>query len=255
MAFRASTLVRMDQQVAKLIAGFVHFVEVFDTKRRFGGPSIYFHDRTLERLRSFGSPSKALLDDGFIESLYAVLTAWGMHRMGSRGARMEEFRVFKESLRAQLPRISELEQHLNRIGSDQHIELPQVPKIDLPVLTQELWSIISGLKLGKSDETKIVLGSKAVHHLFPEILPPIDRRYTLQFFLDTEVFAPKREQGAFGEIFPRFHEIALDRASIIATLMNEGSPADRYMRTSSTKMIDNAIVGFGIERLDIPEED
>jgi hypothetical protein len=29
----------------------------------------------------------------------------------------------------------------------------------------------------------------------------------------------------------------------------------RYMRTSFTKMIDNAIVGFGIERLNIREED
>jgi transposase len=43
MAFKASTLDRMDHQVAKLVAGFDHFVQVFDAKRRFGGPSIYFH--------------------------------------------------------------------------------------------------------------------------------------------------------------------------------------------------------------------
>jgi hypothetical protein len=245
----------MDQQVAKLIAGFVHFVQVFEKNRRFGGPSIYFHDRTLERLRSFDSPSRALLDDGFIESLYAVLAAWGMHRMGSRGARMEEFQVFKESLLTQLPRISDLEQHLKQIGGDQHIELSQVPKCELSMLTEELWSIISGLKLGKSDETKIVLGSKAVHHLFPEVLPPIDRRYTIRFFLGRENLAAESEPDAFREILPRFHQIAVACASIIESLMREGLPEERYMRTSFTKMIDNAIVGFGIERLSIEQEE
>lgn len=255
MAFRASTLDRMDQQVAKLIAGFAQFVQAFDAKRRFGGPSIYFHDRTLERLRTFGSPSDALLDDGFVECLYAVLTAWGMHRMGSRGARMEEFRAFRESLLSELPGVVKLDQHLKRIGGGTRVQLPQVPKVEVSALTEELWSAISGLKLGKSDQTKIVLGSKAVHHLFPELLPPIDRRYTLRFFLGRETLTAESEPDAFREIFPRFHQIAIASASIIESLMREGLPEERYMRTSSTKMIDNAIVGFGIERLNIEEEE
>lgn len=255
MTFRASTLDRMDRQVANLIAGFDHFVRVFDANRRFGGPSIYFHDRTLGRLRSFGSPSEALLDDGFVESLYAVLTAWGMHRMGSRGARLEDFRLFTDSLRSQLPGIIDLDQRLKKLGGEVTASLPQVPESEVPGLTEELWSVISRMKLGKSDETKIVLGSKAVHHLLPELLPPIDRRYTLRFFLGRETLAAESEPDAFRAIFPRFREIAVGCATVIETLMNEGLPGERYMRTSSTKMIDNAIVGFGIERLRIEEEE
>jgi hypothetical protein len=245
----------MDRQVGSLIASFDHFVGVFDANRRFGGPSIYFHDRTLERLRSFGSPSEALLDDGFVESLYAVLTAWGMHRMGSRGARMEDFSAFRDSLRSQLPAIIKLDQHLKKIGGDVTPSLFQIPEAEVPILQEELWSVISGFKLGKSDEARIVIGSKAVHHLFPELLPPIDRRYTLRFFLDIETLAGRRERDAFQLIFPRFHRIAVECSPLIETLLQAGLPAKGYMRTSCSKMIDNAIVGFGIERLHIDNED
>jgi hypothetical protein len=182
VGFLASTLVRMDRQVEALVQGFEHYVQVFDASRRFGGPSIYFHDRTLERLRSFGSPAEALLDDEFVESLYAVLTAWGMHRMGSRGARMEEFGVFRDSLRAQLSAIAKSDQQFRRITGNGSAHLWQVPNSEVPGLAEELWSIISQLKLGRSENARIVIGSKAIHHLLPELLPPIDRRYHAPVF-------------------------------------------------------------------------
>jgi hypothetical protein len=153
-AFTAATLAGMDRRVTAVIDGFPRFVQVFDAKRRFGAPSIYFHDRILQGVGAPGSPSEALLDDGFVESLYAVLTAWGMHRMGSRGARMEEFQPFRESLHSQLPWISELEQHVKQISGPAGIYLAQLPDAEVRALTGELWSIISGLKLGKSRRRK-----------------------------------------------------------------------------------------------------
>ena len=50
-------------------------------------PSVYFHSRTLERLKTIGL-SKALEDTYFFEYLYATLTSWGMHRMGPKGAKL-----------------------------------------------------------------------------------------------------------------------------------------------------------------------
>ena len=76
-----------------------------------------------------------------------------------------------------------------------------------------------------------------------------DRRYTLRFFLGRETLAPESEPDAFSEIFTRFHQIAINCAPAIQSLMEEGSLEERYMRTSCSKMIDNAIVGLGIERL------
>jgi hypothetical protein len=69
MALKTETIRRMDERVKELIAGFRHFVEVFDRERRFCGPSLYFHYRTLKCLRTHPSLSDALHDDSFAESL------------------------------------------------------------------------------------------------------------------------------------------------------------------------------------------
>jgi len=115
-------------------------------------------------------------------------------------------------------------------------------------VTGDVWSIISGLNIGVG-ETKIVIGTKALHHLIPELVPPMDRQYTLRFFLD-HTNKNQGDQLTFGEIFPRFRQIATRSAQEIAKLIGVGS-----MSTSSTKMIDNAIVGYGIERLRIKDEE
>ena len=57
----------------------------------FGGPSVYFHLRTLEAARAQNF-------DRFAEYAYTMLAAWGMHRMGSRGSKMRIFEDFKASL-------------------------------------------------------------------------------------------------------------------------------------------------------------
>ena len=53
----------------------------------FSGPSLHFHHRALNST----NPEK-------IELVYAVLTAWGMHRMGKGGAKMNDFHTFKSSI-------------------------------------------------------------------------------------------------------------------------------------------------------------
>lgn len=238
MAFRVSTLARMDERVDELIGEFSNFVKTFEDSRRFSGPSIYFHRRTLERLRAHGSVSEALGDDAFIESLYATLVSWGMHRMGGRGARMVDFDAFKASLLSQQERIAQLSDlRLNQISTDQ-----------LAAITGDLWSIISALNIGVG-ETKIVIGTKTLHHVIPELVPPIDRRYTLRFFFE-QTNMNQGDHMAFAEMFPRFHHIAKTSAEEISSLIGVGS-----MSTSRTKIIDNAIVGYGIKRLRIKEEE
>src|SRR5262249_2980989 len=78
----------MQRRVAEICASLSTFVEAFDRSRRFIGHSLYFHHRTLDLLNSCGSVSRALESQCFLESLYATLASWGMHRMGDRGARM-----------------------------------------------------------------------------------------------------------------------------------------------------------------------
>lgn len=167
--------------------------------------------------------------------------------MGPRGARMVDFIDFKNSFRSQLENIDRVQDYRPALfHADETLRLSDVPAEEVSALSNNLWAIISGISIGVG-ETKIVIGSKAVHHLFPELIPPIDGRYTVRFFYGHQPdLSGVRGETIFREIFPRFHRIAAACADQIDSLLGVGS-----MNTSFTKIIDNAVVGFGIERLGV----
>jgi hypothetical protein len=74
---------RMQERVDLLIEHFDEYVEVFNQRNLFTGPSIHFHNKTLEIFRRHNKPSEVLLDDLFFDYLYATLTSWGLHRRGN----------------------------------------------------------------------------------------------------------------------------------------------------------------------------
>jgi hypothetical protein len=42
------------------------------------------------------------------------------------------------------------------------------------------WDVIAHVKVSAS-QTQIVAGSKFLHHLLPDLVPPMDRQYTFTF--------------------------------------------------------------------------
>lgn len=217
---------RMEQRVRDLISSPAVYLDAFDRSSLFTGPSLYFHFRTLERLHGHRTPSDAVVDESFLESLYATLTAWGMHRMGPGGAKLVEFERFVQGFASQRAQIREIE----------HLKLEAVSTADLRHVCQEVWRIISTLAVSAS-ETKIVAGSKALHHVLPELVPPIDREYTLSFFYGHKTLN-RGDQRTFAEIFPQFHRILLSCQEEVKARIGSG------MNTSSTKVIDNSLVGY-----------
>jgi len=84
--------------------------------------------------------------------------------------------------------------------------------------------------------SRIVLGSKALRHLLPELVVPIDREYTQRFFGWANPTLQNFPERCFREAFAGFAAIA-----------REANPAQyvgRGWHTSKTKVIDNAIVGL-----------
>src|SRR5262249_57231281 len=77
-------------RIQLLTSSFAECVEAFEASQAFPGPSLYFHLRAIERRREHPTVSSLLEDNLFLEYVYAVLPAWGMHRM-----RSEERRVGK----------------------------------------------------------------------------------------------------------------------------------------------------------------
>lgn len=151
--------------------------------------------------------------------------------MGPGNARLCNFPIFRESFRSVRGIVRDLEK----------IVLADVPAERIQNLARTIWSVIDALRVGIG-ETKIVSGSKALHHVLPALVRPIDREYTLRFFYNHKNLS-RGDETTFVEIFPYFRRIMLSCRSDIDSLLGAG------MNTSATKVADNAIVGYVLAKL------
>lgn len=229
---------RMDERSAELVENFETYLRSFEARSIFGGPSVHFHLRAIQRRAKHDSVASALQDDELVELVYAMLASWGMHRMGPKGAKLVDHDDFRAGLRAQERALSALEAR-------------SIEALDDPEETaEELWSIIEDASLSATG-TQVVAGTKALHHFLPKLVPPIDREYTIRFFHENKLMSMGDER-AFKEIFPALAEIASSPTVTPHLAPNTRSP----MNTSSTKILDNAIIGYVWTRLkDAQEED
>ena len=219
---------RARRNVDELIATFSECVDRFERSNAFPGPSLYFHERAIERRRAHVDAASLLADTQFLETVYAVLPAWGMHRMGKQKAKVVDFDLMVDSFRAMAEPIQALWQRsITAIADDEVADV-----------SDQVWHIIAGLKVSQS-ETRIVAGSKALHHVLPDLVPPIDRQYTFQFFTGQKS-VQHGDAAAFAEWFPYFCEIGRRCRPEIDQITERAG----FMATSSAKVIDNAIIGF-----------
>jgi hypothetical protein len=221
----------MRERVERLIERFDEYVEEFNERNLFTGPSVYFHKKTLEMMRQYDEACEVLDDDRFFDYIYATLTSWGLHRMGRGFAKLAELEKIKRSFK----------QEESRIRSIQSLEITNIKTDTIDSVTSNLWQILGRLQVGVG-RTKIVANSKALHHVLPSLIPPIDRQYTLRFFYNHTTLS-RGDEVTFKEIYPHFHEIATVCKGRIMGHIGTG------MNTSHTKVIDNAIVGFVVKEI------
>lgn len=128
------------------------------TVETFRGPSLYFHKRSLETRHSVDF-------ELYLEYIYATLASWGMHK-GGRGGKMQTFEVFKQSVEAIKKEILEAE------------------TINYHCVVDDNWCLLErifrSVRIMES-RTSIVGNSKVMAHMIPNIVPPIDRTYTLKY--------------------------------------------------------------------------
>lgn len=168
-----------DQSLLSIMSA-CNSIETFTTNL-FVGPSLYFHQKALE------FQQKDFLSDTHIEYVYATLVAWGMHRMGPKGAKMPNFDDFKGSIIAHKEALEKLR--------DKRIEDITIDEID---------SLICFSIKGTNSKSHLVSGSKTLAHILPNIVCPIDRQYTCQFFGTTP--NSKNEQTIFKDVIRQMWE-------------------------------------------------
>lgn len=138
------------------------------------GPSVYFHHKAIEYARN----EKKFLKYRHLEYIYATLASWGMHRMGDAGAKMPNFKDFKSSIKAHKPFFDKVKS--KTINNISHEEFEEI--------LDKLKTICFGQKpiQATTSVSKLVSSTKTLAHILPDLVPPIDRQYTLQFFYGTK---------------------------------------------------------------------
>ena len=205
---------------------FFDFVKLCNGNYRLVTPSIYLYKKIIEKHKHYGSMNKLLDDDEFIELIYMTLIAWNMNQ---RGAKMVQFKDFKNSILKNKEPLEELykykiytldEEHLNEV-------LEKTKKVFLSLRVMKTKSQIVGI-------------SKTMHFLLPDLIMPIDRRYTMNFFYGNNAYRNERnkEFQQLKEIFIKFYEIS-------KKLKLSDRDVDNFnWNTSVPKLIDNAIIGI-----------
>lgn len=198
--------------------------DAFYAADTFRGPSLYFHRRALE---SANGNSFSM----FLEYIYAALTSWGMHRMGKGGSKMQSFDTFRLSV----------EKVRSLIEDARHF--------DVKTMGEYQWSCIKDIFFAinvMSSGTTLVGNSKVMHHLLPNIIPPIDREYTLWFLKGSTTIRNdiNLEWQLMKEIIsdffiPVFNDAEFNRLAFEWLELQVSFPWD----TSWVKIVDNLIIG------------
>ena len=102
-----------------------------------------------------------------------------------------------------------------------------------------LENVFCGLEVMKS-KRRIVGVSKTLHFLIPDLIMPIDGKYTMTYFYGYNKYSDKAQAE-----FKTFKEIFLETHKIMKELnLTQADVDNQDWNTSVPKLIDNAIIGF-----------
>ena len=112
-----------------------------------------------------------------------------------------------------------------------------VRPLDLPDDQFKREEIFKNIKLVKTN-SPLVTFSKAIHFLLPNLVAPIDRKYTINFFYGNAQLQNDNQFKIFRELFSKFWVLSkkYDLKSYKDPIWNKNTP----------KILDNAIIGYKI---------
>jgi hypothetical protein len=215
-----------DAEVARRVAAvsrdFADCLAAYDRQVPFARSGQYeWHRMTIEARMRCGSVRAALDDEAFPRLLHGTLQRWGIGRRASVLVPLAEFR---QRLRDQAGPLAALENA--RIDD---------PALDVPAVRSGIWRVIGSLGIVRN-HSLIVPGTKTMHHLLPDLVPPMDRAWTGAFFLWSAAAPQYAQEATFTRTFTGLTQIARD-------VQSAGYTGGGW-RTSRSKVLDNAIIGY-----------
>ncbi len=212
----------VEKRVVGLIEEFATCVELYDEQAPFTRRGQYtMHRKTIDRRRNLSSVQAALSDEEFLDDLYETLHAWGIGRRASKLIPRSEFGI---QLRSIEPKISSFE----RFNLEDE-------ELNLDAIANQLWELVKQLHVVEN-LSLVVPSAKILHHLLPDLVPPMDRAWTGSFFLWSATAPQTEQKETFVQTFLSLGRIA--RATRPSQYVGQG------WRTCLTKIVDNAVIGY-----------
>lgn len=163
------------------------------------------------------------ISSDFILLVYVTLCAWNMN---SRGAKLSEYGDFEKS-------IFEHSDILRKLAKSEIGEINEVS--ETPKLLRELFF---NLNLVAKDKPILVTASKTLQFFLPNLVVPIDRKYTLTYFTG-HTNIDKRMEKQF-DLFIKIQK----EFSRFASLHNLEKYKDEKWNLTVPKIMDNMIIGY-----------
>jgi hypothetical protein len=216
--------IMFEQKIAEVLKCMEAAHENYYSDAIFGGPSYFFHRKALDM---------AAEDDcaGFSEAAYAMLASWGMHRMGPRGSKMRDYGPFAASIADLWPSMMQLRQKSPELINDQDWQTIRGIFFDLRVM---------------QSKSSLVGNSKVMAHALPNLIPPVDRQYTLTFLFGNGNIdnGLENEWAMLRNALKGFFYPLLMEASFTEKV-GEWMRNERFSwDTSPLKIIDNLLIGY-----------
>ena len=176
--------------------------------------------------RAEQSLDSLLSHDDFLPMLFHTLKEWNMNQRGARMTTIDKFKESVASWREDLIRLYEY-------------KLYDDIDDDLATIRSSLEKVFQNMKVMESNR-RLVGVSKTLHFLMPDLIMPIDSKFTMPAFYGYNKYssAASDEFMTFWNIFERTFEIS-ERLEL-----NPGDVDGKLWNTSVPKLIDNAIIGI-----------
>ena len=155
--------------------------------------------------------------------------------MGPGYAKLTDFDKFAASCRALFRRIADLfGRSILALADDEVV-----------AVSSTVGAAIAGQSGISASRAPLVANSKATHHFLPDLVPPVDRAYTLEFFFKRSD-APGGVAETFDLIFQGFVQIARANVAYVrdAASRGVGASGPRAWDSGHAKVLDNALIGW-----------
>jgi len=229
--------VNRGERIRDLMQNLPEYVAAFGQRQSsretavFTTEQVRCHKVTLQRLDAVGLRGVlSRRETEFYELLYATLKAWGMHKRKAKLVALDELR---SSMLSNADALTEL----------QGLNLRDLDASAADAVARQLANLMQCIKVSGTG-TKMVAFTKALHHLLPGLVPPMDREYTMWFFY-YPVDKTSPIDGHFPDVYRWCASIASANRDVIPGLVSGfGDLTSGVFDTGEAKLVDNAIIEY-----------